>query len=217
MELLLVAAKKEVVADYAAVAREAALNPVVVDVAAFAIQNGFEASYGSSNDVVALINVGASLSTINIVVGGTSAFTRDVTTGGNIFTDEIKRSLGCSGEEAEAVKVAFTDGDATTDVSKVLQIAGQQMAGEFQKSIDFFLSSHPDMSINRIYLSGGTSRVHSLQSAIETRARVPVEVMEPFRNVPHGSNLDAAYLHAHGAQGLVSLGLALRAPGDKFE
>ncbi len=217
MELLLVAAKKEVVADYAAVAREASLIPVVVDVAAFAIQNAFEASYGSSNDVVALINVGASLSTINIVAGGTSAFTRDVTTGGNVFTDEIKRNLGCSGDEAEAVKVAFTNGEPTTDIGRILQVTGQQMAGEFQKSIDFFLSSHPEMSINRIYLSGGTSRVSALQSAIESRARVPVEVMEPFRNVPHGANLEDAYLHAHGAQGLVSLGLALRAPGDKFE
>src|SRR5215467_12391896 len=67
MELLLVAAKKEVVADYAAVAREASLSPVVVDVAAFAVQNGFEASYGETGDVVALVNVGASLSNINIL------------------------------------------------------------------------------------------------------------------------------------------------------
>src|SRR3954464_4826604 len=71
MELLLVAAKKEVVADYAAVAREAGLTPVVVDVAAFAVQNGFEAAYGEPTEVVALINVGASLSNINIMAGGT--------------------------------------------------------------------------------------------------------------------------------------------------
>src|SRR5581483_9323649 len=112
MELLLVAAKKEVVADYAAVAREAALSPVVVDVAAFAVQNGFEAAYGELSETVALINIGASLSTINILAGGTSAFTRDVTTGGNSFTDDIKRHMGVSGDEAEAMKVAFSDGDA---------------------------------------------------------------------------------------------------------
>src|SRR6202012_1062789 len=114
MELLLVAAKKEVVADYAAVAREAQLTPVVVDVAAFAVQNGFEAAYGPmTNEVVALINVGASLSNINILAGGTSAFTRDVTTGGNSFTDDIKRHLAVSGEEAEGLKVAYPDGDAS--------------------------------------------------------------------------------------------------------
>ena len=77
------------------------------DVAAFAVQNGFEAAYGqmANNEVVALINVGASLSNINILAGGTSAFTRDVTTGGNSFTDDIKRHLGVSGEEARRARV----------------------------------------------------------------------------------------------------------------
>ncbi len=216
MELLLVAAKKEVVADYAAVAREASLNPVVVDVAAFAMQNAFEAAYGSTQEVVALINVGASLSNINILSGGTSAFTRDVTTGGNSFTDDLKRHLGVQQEEAEALKIAFTDGDASQDVARILQMTAQQMAGEFQKSMDFFLASHPETTIGKIYLSGGTARVPPLLAAIETRARVPVEVMEPFKD-RGASHIDANFLRAHGAQAVVSLGLALRSPGDKFE
>ena len=216
MELLLVAAKKEVVADYAAVAREASLTPVVVDVAAFAMQNAFEAAYGPAQDVVALINVGASLSNINILAGGTSSFTRDVTTGGNSFTDDIKRHLGVSGEEAEALKVAFTDGDASADVARVLQMTAQQMAGEFQKSIDFFLASHPDTTIGKIYLSGGSARVPPLLMAIEQRARVPVEIVEPFRD-PGASTIDPAFLRSHGPQAMVSLGLALRSPGDKFQ
>jgi type IV pilus assembly protein PilM len=216
MELLLVAAKREVVADYAAVAREASLTPVVVDVAAFAVQNGFEAAYGATHDVVALINVGASLSTINILANGTTSFTRDVTTGGNALTDEIKRQMACSGEEAEAMKVAFSEGDAPPDVGRILTYTSQQMAGEFQKSLDFFLSSHPDTSISKIYLCGGSARVPPLTAAIEARARVPVEVMDPFRGqrAPH---LDEQFLRAHGAQGVVSLGLALRGAGDKFE
>jgi type IV pilus assembly protein PilM len=216
MELLLVAAKKEVVADYAAVAREATLNPVVVDVAAFAMQNGFEAAYGSTSDVIALINIGASLTNINILAGGTSAFTRDVTTGGNSFTDDIKRNLAVSGEEADALKVAYTDGDASADVGRILQSTAQQMAGEFQKSIDFFLASHPDFSISKIYLSGGSARVPPLLAAIEQRARVPVEIMEPFREAG-AAGLDATFLRNHGAQAVVSLGLALRSPGDKFQ
>lgn len=216
MELLLVAAKKEVVADYAAVAREASLSPVVVDVAAFAVQNAFEASYGTPHDVVALINIGASLSNINILSGGTSAFTRDVTTGGNAFTDDIKRHLGVSTEEAEALKVAFSEGDASADVGRILQMTANQMAGEFQKSIDFFLASHPDTTISKIFLSGGSARVPPLVSAIEARARVPVEITEPFRDAG-GSDIDPAFLRAHGPQAMVSLGLALRSPGDKFQ
>ncbi len=216
MELLLVAAKKEVVADYAAVAREASLTPVVVDVAAFAMQNAFEASYGTTGEVIALVNVGASLSNINILSGGTSSFTRDVTTGGNSFTDDIKRHLGVSGEEAEALKVAFTDGDASADVARVLQMTASQMAGEFQKSIDFFLASHPDTTIGKIYLSGGSARVPPLLAAIEQRARVPVEIVEPFRDAS-AANIDPAFLRSHGPQAMVSLGLALRSPGDKFQ
>jgi len=216
-ELLLVAAKKEVVADYAAVAREASLSPVVVDVAAFAVQNGFEAAYGDVQETVALVNIGASLSTINILAHGQSAFTRDVTTGGNAFTDDIKRHMGVSGDEAEAMKVAFSEGDATQDLARIMTTTSNSMAGEFQKSIDFFLSSHPDLSISKVYLSGGSARVPPLLPAIEARARVPVEIMDPFRNAVLAASVDAAYVRSHGSQGVVSLGLALRSPGDKFE
>jgi type IV pilus assembly protein PilM len=217
MELLLVAAKKEVVADYAQVAREANLNPVVVDVAAFAVQNAFEAAYGAHDGVIALVNVGATLSNINILSKGQTAFTRDVATGGNAFTDDIKRSHGCSSEEAEALKVAFSDGDANQDVARVLTQTASQMAGEFQKSLDFFLASHPDAKIEKIYLSGGSARVPTLLQAVESRARVGVELMDPFRQSNPPAHLDAAYLRSHGAQGAASLGLALRSPGDKFE
>lgn len=216
-ELLLVAAKKEVVADYAAVAREANLTPVVMDVAAFAVQNAFETAYGNQEGMVALLNVGASLSNINIVSGGQTAFTRDVPTGGNAFTDDIKRAMGVSSDDAEALKVAYSDGDANADVGRALQQTAQQMAGEFQKSLDFFLASHPDSKINKIFLSGGSSLVPTLLSAIEARARVPVEIMEPFRQANPPPHLDANFLRRYGAQAAASLGLALRSPGDKFE
>lgn len=214
MELLLVAAKKEVVADYASIAREAGLNPVIVDVAAFAMQNGFEAAYGASDETSVLINVGASLSNINILSGGTTAFTRDVAYGGNSYTDEIKRMFGVSTEEAEAMKVAYTEGERTQDLEPVLQQISNTIAGEFQRSVDFFLSSHPDATVNRIYLAGGSARIPQLVPAIEARARVPVELMDPFRNAQKTAGFDEAYLAAHGPQAVISLGLALRAPGD---
>src|SRR5262245_4466328 len=106
MELLLVAAKKEVVGDYAAVAKEAQLNPVVIDVAAFAVQNAFEINYQPSpSETVVVVNVGAAISNINIIAGGISAFTRDVTIGGNAFTEEIQKQLNVAYDEAEAYKI----------------------------------------------------------------------------------------------------------------
>jgi len=105
-EILLVAAKKEVVSDYVQVVRDANLAPQVVDVAAFASQNGFEANYSlDGRETIVLINIGAAISNINIVRSGVSLFTRDVTSGGNAFTEEIQKQMGIAADEAEAYKV----------------------------------------------------------------------------------------------------------------
>jgi type IV pilus assembly protein PilM len=224
MELLLVAAKKEVVRDYTAVAREAQLSPVVVDIASFALQNAYELSYQtpSPNETIVLINVGASVSNINIISGGTSAFTRDVTTGGGTFTDEIKRQLNVTHEEAEHYKLHGMAGGAPQGIDRILQISADQMAGEFSKSLDFFLASHPDALVSKIYLSGGGASVPQLHKAITNRAHVAVEVMDPFRRmtVPEGTGpgaFDPNFIRTHAAQSVISVGLALRAPGDKFQ
>jgi len=219
MELLLVAAKKEVVRDYTAVAREAQLNPVVVDIAAFAVQNAYEIAYQAPDpgDTVVLINVGATVSNINILSGGTSAFTRDVTTGGATFTEELKRQLNVSHDEAEGIKVAAAAGQPTApEADRVLRVCSDQMAGEFSKSLDFFLASHPDASVSKIYLAGGGARVLHLHKSIAARAHVPVELMDPFRKMELAAGVDPAFVRAHASQGAVAVGLALRTPGDKF-
>src|SRR6185295_5812774 len=111
MELLLVAAKKEVIADYAQVIREAKLQPIVMDVTAFTVQNAFEASYDAGpGESVALINIGAAISNINIITDGTSIFTRDVTVGGGAFTEEIQKRIHVSQDEAEGYKIALSSG-----------------------------------------------------------------------------------------------------------
>ena len=95
--------------DYVQVVRDANLSPQVVDVAAFASQNGFEANYPlDPRETVVLINIGAAISNINIVRSGVSLFTRDVTIGGNAFTEEIQKQLGIAADEAEAYKVGGT-------------------------------------------------------------------------------------------------------------
>src|SRR3954463_16094685 len=156
MELLLVAAKKEVVSDFTMVIREAKLLPAVMDVAAFTIQNAYEVNYQMDpNEAIALINVGAALSNINIVMGGTSAFTRDVTVGGNLFTEEIQKRLNVSQEEAEAWKIGSRDDSATEvlphEVEQVLAEVADSVAGQFQRSLDFFLASSSDAAITRVY------------------------------------------------------------------
>jgi type IV pilus assembly protein PilM len=221
MEILLVAAKKEVVSDYSMVIREAKLQPTVMDVAAFTIQNAFEVNYEvSPEESVALVNVGAALSNINIVSGGTSAFTRDVTVGGNVFTEEIQKRLNVSQEEAEAWKIGSIGEGATdvlpSEVEAVLTEVAESVAGQFQRSLDFFLASSTDATINRIFLCGGAAKVSALQKALQEKARAQVEIMDPFARISiDEKKFDMTFLRQHAAEAAVAVGLALRRTGDK--
>jgi type IV pilus assembly protein PilM len=219
MELILVAAKKEVVQDYAGVARDAGLNPVVVDVAAFSTQNAYEANYDlGANETVVLINIGASISNINILRGNVSLFTRDVTIGGNAFTEEIQKQLSVSQDEAEAYKVGGSydeHGVVPQEVERIIEGVADVMAGEFQRSLDFFLATSADTEVSKICLAGGTAKVSALHRAIEKRSRLTVEVVDAWRRIQIDPKLDAAYLGAHSPEALVGVGLALRAAGDK--
>ena len=218
-ELLLVAAKKEVVADYTQVVRDASLSTQVVDVAAFAGQNGYEANYTlDPRETIVLVTVGATISNINIVRGGVSLFTRDVTIGGNAYTEEIQKQLGVSADEAEAYKVGGSHdehGVVPQEVERIIEGVAEVMAGEFQRSLDFFLATTADTNVSRIALAGGTAKVAALQRAIERRSRLTVEVVDAWKRITIGPGLDRAYLSAHSPEALVGLGLALRAPGDK--
>jgi type IV pilus assembly protein PilM len=218
MDLVLVAAKKEVVHDYAAVAREASLLPKVIDVAAFSVQNAFEVNYQTApGETVVLINVGAAISTINIVKDGTSAFTRDVTIGGNAFTEEIQKQLAVSYDEAEAYKVGGSHdehGVVPQEVERIMESVADVMAGEFQRSLDFFLATSADANVTKIFLAGGSSKVAALHRSIEKRSRLPVEVMDAFKQVSVDPKLDQAYLKAHSPEAMVALGLALRGVGE---
>ena len=218
-ELLLVAAKKEVVADYVQVVRDAGLSPHVVDVAAFASQNGFEVNYPlDPRETVVLINIGAAISNINIVRSGVSLFTRDVTIGGNAFTEEIQKQMGIAADEAEAYKVGGSqteDGVVPQDVIRVMDGVAEVMAGEFQRSLDFFLATTADANVTRIVLAGGSAKVGSLHRAIERRSRLPLEVADAWRRVEIDATLDRTYLGAHSPEALIGVGLAMRASGDK--
>jgi type IV pilus assembly protein PilM len=218
-ELLLVAAKKEIVADYVQVVRDAGLSPLVVDVAAFASQNGFELNYPlDPRETVVLINIGAAISNINIVRAGVSLFTRDVTIGGNAFTEEIQKQLGIALDEAEAYKVGGNpteDGVVPQEVLRVMDGVSEVMAGEFQRSLDFFLATTADANVTRIMLAGGSSKISSLHRAIERRSRLTVEVVDAWRRIEIDPSLDRAYLAAHSPEALIGVGLALRAGGDR--
>ncbi|HET9597326.1 MAG TPA: type IV pilus assembly protein PilM [Anaeromyxobacteraceae bacterium] len=220
MDVLLVAAKKDMINDYTSVCAEAGLQATVVDVDAFAVQNAFEASYELvPGETVVLINVGAAVTNVNILASGTTTFTRDVTMGGNSFTEEIQKQLNISYDEAEALKVGGqgeSDAVVPQEVERVIQGVAEQLAGEIQRSLDFYAATAADNRISRIYLSGGTARIPALFKVIEQRAAVPVEVLNPFKTIEvDNRKFDAMLLTQASASAAVAVGLALRRAGDK--
>ncbi len=221
MDVVLVAAKKDFVNEYTSVILEAGLDPVVCDVDAFAVENMFEANYPvDPSQTVVLVNIGASKTNINILTGGVSSFTRDLAIGGNNFTEEIQKQLNVSHDEAEALKLGGTsdraghaDAVVPHEVQRALMNVAENVTNEIQRSIDFFSATSAAPSPSTVYLSGGTARLAPLVSAIESRIDVPVDVVDPFRNV-ETSKHDPAYLRSLGPTAAVVIGLGLRYPGD---
>jgi type IV pilus assembly protein PilM len=220
MDVLLVAAKKDMINDYTSVCAEAGLTVTVVDVDAFAVQNAWEANYEpAAGETVVLINVGAAVSNINIIANGITTFTRDITMGGNAFTEEIQKQLNISYDEAEALKVGGqgeTDAVVPQEVERVIQGVADQMAGEIQRSLDFYAATAADNRIARVFLSGGTARIPALFKVIEARAGVPVELLNPFKTIDiDHKRFDAAAMQNAAPAAAVAVGLALRRAGDK--
>ncbi|GAB4292314.1 MAG: type IV pilus assembly protein PilM [Myxococcota bacterium] len=223
MDVLLVAAKKEMINDYRAVVVEAGLEPVVVDVDAFAVFNQFEINYEvPKEETIVLITMGASVININVIQNGLSAFTRDISMGGNQFTEEIQRQLGVSYEEAEALKIggAYGTGDEDTvvpqEVERVIASVADTVSGEIQRSLDFFMATNAEAQLSKIYLAGGTAKIPSLYRGLEKKMGVPVELINPFRNISiDPKQFDPDYLQEVAPMAAVSVGLALRRPFDR--
>ncbi|MEM9068771.1 MAG: type IV pilus assembly protein PilM [Myxococcota bacterium] len=213
MDVLLVAAKKEEVSDLTNLALEARLQPKVVDLDAFTVQNVLETGYGSPepHETVVLIHVGASLTTVNILADGTTAFTRDIANGGNTITEEIQRQLSISREEAEAYKCGGDGrGIVPREVPAIINQTVEQLAGEIQRSLDFYLATSGDRDLSRIFVSGGTANVRALLDSVHERARVPVDLLDPLRVAQPDAKLDPMVLQGRTAQAVVAMGLALR-------
>ncbi len=214
MDLLLVAAKREVIANYTDVVRSAKLKPMVVDIDAFTVQNLFEINRGLAPDqTFAIINVGAALASINVISRGASAFTRDVNSGGNFVTEQIQRQLGVSYDQAEAFKAAAAFGapDVPPAVPSVIETICDSIAGEIQRSIDFFIATSGEAEMQRIYLTGGSSNLPQLVAAVGRRSRVPVEVIQPLERIAvEAKEVNQETLRLRAPQLSVALGLAMR-------
>jgi type IV pilus assembly protein PilM len=218
MDLLLVAAKRDQINDYAQLARDAKLKPLVCDIDAFTVQNLFEHTRGLPPDkTIALINVGASLSSLNIIANGVSAFTREIANGGNVITEEVQKQLNIPFEQAEAYKCGGTGagqdrpGMVPQQVVQIVEAVTDGIAAEIQRSLDFFMATSGEAEISNIYVAGGTANLPALAQAIERRARVSVEAWAPTEGLSvDAREVNPDLLQQRAAQLPVALGLALR-------
>ena len=220
MDVLLVAAKKDLIDDYVQVISDAGLQPAVIDVAAFAVENAFEANYDlRTEDVVALVNIGSQVVNINIVANGAPAFTRDISTGGSAYTEEIQKALSVSWDEAERMKIGGRgEGDAQDvvpqEVEEAMRSVTDTVLGEISRSLDFFAATAAESRISKVYLAGGGARVSGLDAAFQQKTNLPVERMNPLARVMPASKLDEEFLKEIGPSLGVGIGLALRRMDD---
>jgi type IV pilus assembly protein PilM len=218
MNVILVAAKKDFVADHVAVFKESGLTPVIMDIDCFAVENAFEVNYGFSEDeIVALVNMGASAVNVNVLKAGVSVFTRDIQVGGNLINEELQKRLGLSNEHAEKAKLGVEAISVTAEaIAEVMLDAAENLAQEVQRSLDFFAATSADEKINKIFITGGVAKIALVREAIERRIGVSVEVINPFRQVMiNEKNFDLDYVDSIGPIFTVAAGLAMRRVGDK--
>ncbi|MBM4398551.1 MAG: type IV pilus assembly protein PilM [Deltaproteobacteria bacterium] len=220
MDVLMVAAKKDVVSEYVSVAVEAGLRPVVVDVSIFAALNMFEVNYSVPADqTLACLNVGASSINVGVLSGGMVAFTRDIASGGAVLTAEIQKHFNVSYEEAEAFKTgaesSLSSSTVAREVARISERVCDQMVTEVQRSLDFFVATSIKADIGRIFLTGGSAQLPALIRALERRMEVPVELVNPFRNIAvDARRFDIDLLQRAAPVAGVAVGLALRRFGD---
>ncbi|WP_136526618.1 type IV pilus biogenesis protein PilM [Geomonas ferrireducens] len=216
MNVLLVASKKDIINDYLSVFAEAGLKLVVVDVDSFAVQNSYELNYTADPEqVVALVNIGASIFNLNIVRDGISLFTRDVQMGGNLYTEEIQKQFGVSSSEAEEMKLGAAEA-ADPRLKEVLQRVNDTIALEMRRSLDFYNSTAGEERITKVFLSGGGAKTLQLVEAVQQRLSLPVELMNPLVKIAvNEKEFDPRYLEEIAPLMSVAVGLATRRAGDK--
>jgi len=211
MEVLLVVAKKDKIRNHTNVINLAGRTPEIVDIDAFALQNAFEANYKvSPTATIALLNIGASLMNINITKGGIPLFIRDVSVGGNQYTDILQKELQLSFQEAEDLKLGKGAASEAEMVQPLIESISDMLVMEVQKTFDFFRETYPSEKITQVLISGGTSRVPGLAQKIEEAFDCPTEVMDPFKSITLGPKVDAAKVTSLGPALAVAVGLALR-------
>jgi len=218
MGLMLVAAKKSVIDRYLDLIRAADLNPGVLDVDVFALQNAVEISVDQPERCHVIINVGAKELGINVVSRGESIFSRDSLFGGAMITEAIMSELTVGFEQAEKIKLGGVDldDDGKKGLKKIIVSEVSAWVKEIKRALDFVCATYADETIGEIILCGGSSRIPGFLKYLEMETGIPVRELNPFRNlVIDSAFFDRNYLDYMAPHAGIAVGLALRSINDK--
>jgi type IV pilus assembly protein PilM len=212
MLVLVSAVKKEVVSQRLKIIEEAGLRVNVIDIDSLALINAFNLNYSQEKETktktVALLNIGASFSNLNILEGNSPRLSRDIHIAGNNFTQRISDMLGIDFKSAENLKLN-PDKEKLPQVSSALEPVLTNLATEIRTSFDYYESQNAS-SVVKIFLSGAGSKFSGLKDMLANLLDIEVEYWDPLKKINIAKNLDAARLKASADQLGVAVGLALR-------
>ncbi len=210
-EVMLVAAKKEVVDAYLEMVKGLKLVPVLVDVDGFALENIWNTISGSEKNVC-LVDIGASKMNINIISGGASVLARDVVTGSDNISQEIANRLEIDYDEAEKIKLGRqpAEEEHLEEVHDVFNSICTRWVLEIKKAIDLYRNNNPDKPLNSLVLSGGGSKVRGLTDYLAKETGLEVIRFNPFEGMKINKKIDMEYLKVAAPEMSIATGLAIR-------
>ncbi|MFQ5536177.1 MAG: type IV pilus assembly protein PilM [Gemmatimonadota bacterium] len=209
MEVLLVAAKRELVDNKVGLLQDAGVNPVIIDVDAFALHNGFEFNYPDALEgIIALVNVGHETTNVNILEDGIPILTRDIPFGSRRLREDLQRERGLTAEQAEDVVQAR---DTVEDLERFVDASADEVAVGIERASAFLMTREDGETLGRVYLSGGGARIPGMVEALGRRMNVETSLVNPFERVPVSAEAAADFSIDEAAPMLLlPLGLALR-------
>lgn len=217
MDVLLVAARQDMAFLYQDIVQGAGLNCSVIDVSAFALANSYLLNHDNPpGQAIAILNVGAAITSFVVVEGGEVVFARDIPVGGLTYSSEIHKTMGISLEEAENMKLSACNGQAAPDdVMKIIQATHPTVTEEVQGSLDFFLNTTPGVQLSHCVVTGGASRTSGLVKQLSEVTRQRFEPFNPFQRVTcTDRSMTSDYIGEIREFAAVALGLGARAVGD---
>ncbi len=217
LDILLVAAKKEIIEEYTSILESAGIAAGIVDVDVLALQNCYEFNHGSGEQTIALIDIGASKTSLNIIKNTVPVFMRDVSLGCGQIDQQLASRCECSILDAQRIKLERQSESITAEEIEEIETAVvTNWCTEIRRAIDFFYSTYPDDSFGKIILSGGGANIERFRKLLALETSTEVEVINPFVNVAiNRGKFDPLYLDSLAPQVAVSMGLALRRADDK--